>query len=74
MRKTLCAFALTLVLSGAVWAGEMQAPVPPPPPPSGNALIIENPADVQNSTTQTSEETITGYILDLLIQDMLAIY
>jgi hypothetical protein len=74
MRKTLCAFALTLVLSSAVWAGEIPYPAPPPPPPGGNALIIEDPTNVQDSTAQTPEETLTEYILNLLLQDILAIY
>lgn len=70
MRKTLCAFALTLILSGAALAGEMQNPPPPPPPGGGFASQIP---DDQTMSLQTADETVTDYIFDLM-QDVLEIF
>jgi hypothetical protein len=70
MRKTLCAFALTLALSGVVLAGEM--PQPPAPPPPGGGFVSQMPDD-QTLSLQTADVTVTDYILDLM-QDVLEIF
>jgi hypothetical protein len=69
MRKTLCAFALTLALSGVVLAGEMQNP---PAPPPGGGFVSQMPDD-QTLSLQTADVTVTDYILDLM-QDVLEIF
>jgi len=79
MRKTLCAFALTLMLCVATLAGEMPTggnpPPPPPPPPAAapaDGTSIE-PLILQTSEEPNEDETITGVILNLF-QSMLALY
>jgi hypothetical protein len=76
MRKTMCAFALTLILSGSILAGEIpnggNTPPPPPPPPPTGEFVGENP-DGRALALQTSDETVTEYILNL-IQNVLTLY
>lgn len=74
MRKTLCAFALTLILSNAALAGEIPngKTNPPPPPPFVEETVGETPNE-QALTEQTSDETVTDFLLNL-VQSVLAIY
>ncbi|GEM_PF-5635811 len=77
MRKTLCAFALTLMLCVATLAGEIPngggTPPPPPPPPPGGEMFGNQPTIVQTLEEYGYDETVTDSILSL-IQNVFALY
>lgn len=77
MRKTLCAFVLTLILSGVALAGEIpngKNDPPPPPPPGGGFASVNDQTDIKQSLDETIlDDSMTDYILSLM-RDILALY
>lgn len=76
MRKTICALALTLILYGTIFAGEMPNGGTPPPPPPPPPPVTDDFGEMPNGRAvlvQTTDPTVKDYILTI-IQNVLTLY
>ena len=69
VRAMFAAMTLGLILSSAIFAGEVSTPgyVPPPPPPTAASLQ-------ENETTAPGEINTPGFATELLIAALSAFY